>query len=204
MDANHKGVELEGVLQPMPMARINFAISLADWRYLDDVQGVYKDYSSGTASDVDDYYVKGLFVGDAPQVQTYVGLSVFPIPGLTAQIGHRYYPKSYAAYSPFGRTDETDRDADGIATPSWQLPNYGLLDFHASYQLPMMIGPASLSINFHLFNALDELYISDATDNSSFNSWQISREIVNPHGASAAEVYIGQPRRYNVSLQVRY
>ncbi len=201
MDANHKGVELEGALQTMPMARINFAVSLADWRYLDDVQGVYKDYSSGTASDVDDYYVKGLFVGDAPQVQTYLGLSVFPMPGLTAQISHRYYAKSYAAYSPFGRTDATDVDKDGNATPSWKLPNYGLIDLHASYQLPMMIGPTSMSINFHLFNALDELYISDATDNSSFNAFRGDGK---NHEADDAEVYIGQPRRYNISLSVRF
>ena len=202
MDANHSGIELEGAFQPIAMARINYALSLGGWKYLDNVQGTYKDYSSGTESnETYEYYVKGLLIGDAPQAQTYFGLTVFPIQGLTAQVSHRYYMKSYAAFSPFGRTDATDVDSDGNATPSWQLPDYGLLDFHASYQLPMMIGPASLSINFHLFNVLDKLYISDATDNSSFNAW---RGDGRNHKADDAEVYIGQPRRYNLSLQVRF
>ena len=184
------------------MPRINYDLSLGGWKYLDNVQGTYKNYSSGTESnETYDYYVKGLFIGDAPQAQTYFGLTVFPLQGLTAQISHRYYTNSYAAFSPFGRTDATDVDSDGNATPSWQLPDYGLVDFHASYQLPMMIGPASLSINFHLFNVLDKLYISDATDNSSFNAWRGDGK---NHKADDAEVYIGQPRRYNLSLQVRF
>ncbi len=202
MNANHSGFELEGAFQPIAMARINYAISLGRWKYLDNVQGTYKDYSLGTDADVTyEYFVKGLFIGDAPQAQTYFGLTVFPIQGLTIQTSHRYYTNSYAAFSPFGRTDATDVDGEGNATPSWQLPDYGLIDFHASYQLPMMIGPASLSLNFHLFNALDKLYISDATDNSSFNAWRGDGK---NHKADDAEVYIGQPRRYNVSLQVRF
>ena len=36
----------------------------------------------------------------------------------------------------------------------------------------------------HMFNALDETYIQDATDNSSYNAWS------DTHSASDAEVFL--------------
>ena len=50
----------------------------------------------------------------------------------------------------------------------------------------------------HIFNALDEVYIQDAEDNSKYNSWS------NRHNASDAEVYFGLPTSFNLGLSVSF
>ncbi|RMH62122.1 MAG: TonB-dependent receptor, partial [Calditrichaeota bacterium] len=83
----------------------------------------------------------------------------------------------------------------------WQVPAYGLLDFHASYQLPFDISGLQLKLSAHVFNALDTEYISDATDNSRFNAY--SKDGKN-HSANDAEVFFGLPRTFNIGLTLTY
>jgi iron complex outermembrane receptor protein len=49
-----------------------------------------------------------------------------------------------------------------------------------------------------VFNAFDEEYISDAVDNSAFNSFD------DDHDADDAEVYLGLPRTFNIGVTVNY
>ncbi len=199
MDASHTGIEIEGTFQPMSMVRLNAAISLGNWTFTDDVTGTYKDWSTGTVVVEDyNYYVKDLKVGDAPQTQFALGASLFPIDGLSAQLVYRYYTKNYADWNVFNRTDPDDREQ------SWEAPAYGIADVHAIYNLPLDLMGTKLQVFAHLFNILDTEYIQDAVDNSSYNSYQIDRTIVNPHKADAAEVYFGMPMSMNVGLAIHF
>lgn len=92
IDLRHKGVELESSLQPLNLFRLEASASIGDWKYLNDVSGVYKDYATGGAKDLEyNFYVKGLKVGDAPQTQFALVGSLFPARGLMAQGVYRHY-----------------------------------------------------------------------------------------------------------------
>jgi len=193
MDLLHKGIELEAAYQPIPLLRLDVAASLGDWRYTNDVSGVYKDYSGGGAADVQyNFYVKDLKSGDAPQTQFVLVGSLYPVYGMQAQVIFRHYSNHYANWDPLSRTDPDDR------TQSWQAPSYGVVDFHASYDLPFKVGGIGLQLSAHVFNVLDAVYIQDATDNSRYNAWD------NDHDADDAEVFFGLPRSWNVGLTFKY
>jgi hypothetical protein len=61
-----------------------------------------------------------------------------------------------------------------------------------------------VNIFAHVLNLFDTVYISDALDNSSFGSYRVDGDIVNPHMADAAEIFIGPPMSFNLGLQLTY
>ena len=77
-------------------------------------------------------------------------------------------------------------------------PDYGKLDLHFSYALPQ-IGGMDMTIHGHLFNALDDVYVQDAVDNSKHNGFGDKL-----HLAHNAEVFLGTPRYYNLGLTVNF
>jgi iron complex outermembrane receptor protein len=198
MDSRHIGFEFEGSYQPVRYVRINGAVSIGNWVYTDDVSGRYKDYDNPSSPDTTyNYYVKDLKTGDAPQTQFSIGGTVFPTRGLSAQLLYRYYATHYADWEPSSRTDESDRGQ------SWQAPSYGVLDAHASYDLPFDVRGVRLTVFAHVFNILDTEYIQDAVDNSQYNAWtNPDTGEINSHKADAAEVYFGLRRTFNIGLSL--
>jgi len=49
-----------------------------------------------------------------------------------------------------------------------------------------------------VFNALDEVYIQDAVDNSNYNAWDKN------HGPDDAEVFFGLPRSFNAGIAFNF
>ncbi len=196
MNLLHQGVEVETAFQPNRMFRLDAAASVGNWKLTDDVSGVYKDYSGSASESVEyTYYVKNLKVGDAPQTQLALMGTVYPVRGLRAQVVYRYYANHYANWDPFSRTNPDD------TAQSWQAPNYGVMDLHVNYNLPMNFGRFRPQLFLHVFNALDKIYVQDAVDNSRYNAYKVNRQIVNPHKADAAEVFLGMPRYINAGLK---
>jgi iron complex outermembrane receptor protein len=200
IDSRHTGLELEGSYQPILFLRIDAAASVGNWVYTDDVSGVYKDYDDPDNPDVEyNYYIKDIKVGDAPQTQFALGGTVFPVRGLQAQLLFRYYAANYADWEPSSRTDESDRGQ------SWRAPSYGVLDLHATYDLPFDWKGVKLTLFAHVFNILDTEFIQDAVDNSAYNSWiNPDTEQRNSHQADAAEVYFGLRRTFNSGLMISF
>jgi len=197
MNQRHKGAEFEAMFQPVKYFRIGAFASFGNWVYTNNVSGQYKDYSTGNEDTVTyNYNVKNLKVGDAPQTQFGAQITVFPIKGLRIQADYRYYDNFYADWDPFTRTDEAD------ISQVWKTPAYGIMDFHVSYDLPLK-GKVGLSIFGHLFNALDEIYVQDATDNSKYNGYYGTENALS-HTANSADVYLGLPRFFNAGLSVRF
>lgn len=195
MDQLHKGFEIEATYNPFNFLAIGAAVSIANWEYTSDVNGTYVDYSSGSAVDTPyDLYIKGLKVGDAPQTQYVLMLTLIPIKDLRFQFDYRHYKNHYSAYDPTSRTDATDRDQ------VWQAPAYNLFDMHFSYKLPIKSDKLDIGVFAHVFNLLDEIYIQDATDESSYNAVGGAA----PHSAMRAEVFYGLPRTYNVGVKVTF
>ncbi len=197
VNANHSGIEAELAFQPMSILKLDAAISLGNWEYTDDAKGKYRPVA-GVDSTIDyNLYIKDLKVGDAPQTQFALTASVFPIPGLMAQLVLKTYSNYYASFEPFSRTDDSDREQ------SWNVPDYSLIDFHGTYNLPIDLGGIKLQAFVHIFNLLDTEYIQDAVDNSSFNAYRDDDgKFVNSHEADAAEVFFGMPMTANFGLSV--
>ena len=67
-----------------------------------------------------------------------------------------------------------------------------------SYKLPKVKG-LDMTLNGHIFNVLDEVFVQDAVDNSRYNSYG-SKE----HLAHNAEVFLGTPRYANIGLTINF
>ena len=189
VNQQHNGVEVEFDAQINPMFRINVGAGLGSWKFTDDASGTYRD--DGTDQEYM-YSLKDLMVGDQPQANLSLGLHIAPIEGAVIQTNYRFYAMHYSNWDPTSREGGNDR------TPVWRTPSYGVLDIHGSYDLPLEIGPAKPQLFFHIINALDAVYIQDATDNSPYNSWNKT------HTADDAEVYFGLPMSFNVGLSVNF
>ena len=114
------------------------------------------------------YFKRGMFTGNANFYYT--------------KWIDRSWPKSI--YS-----EELKPDPDARAQ-SWKLPDYNLMDLHASYTLPGA-SFSNMKLRLHVFNLLDESYVSDADDGDG-------------HAAASARVFLGLGRRWNISLTYDY
>lgn len=195
MNSLHEGIEFQGAYQPVHYFRLDASASFGNWKYLDDVNGVYKTYSNNTRQEIPfHYYVKNLKVGDAPQAQFSLQASAYPVKELEAQLVYRNYSNYYANWDPFSRTDPTDKGQ------VWKAPGYGIFDAHLQYQLPVNFGGAKLTLFAHVFNVFNTIYVQDATDNSQYNGVSGAPS----HSAQRAEVFLGLPRTVNVGVSMRY
>ncbi|HEX3074844.1 MAG TPA: TonB-dependent receptor, partial [Ignavibacteriales bacterium] len=195
IDTRHTGLELEATYRPLNMLKIDAAASFGNWVYTDDAQSKIKDYSTVTVDTVYNFYIKDLKVGDAPQTQFAIGGTIYPVSGLSFQAIYKYYMNNYSAWDPFGRISSKDR------TQSWKAPDYGVLDLHLYYDLPVNLSGVTFQLFAHMFNVLDEIYIQDAVDNSSNAAY--NRNAMT-HSAKDAEVYFGLPRSFNLGVSVAY
>jgi len=196
LDQRHMGLEASLAYQPNEYFRFDGATSFGSWEYLNNVTGQYKPEDQQSPTVVDTLFIKDLKVADAPQSQLAYAVSVFPIQGLYFRGQGRTYWNHHAQ---FNATDRTDRDEAGIQ--SWETPGYTVVDLHASYRIGDLIpvwrgGDVRLFLN--AYNLLGEIYISDATDNSSYNDWD------GDHDADDAEVFFGTPRTFNLGFEIKF
>jgi len=198
VDAVHSGIEFTAAYQPSSLFRLEFAGSLGDWKHTDDASGDIRFRSEdplyGDSADTSytvNYYINDLPTGGAPQTQFVVAASFFPIEGLKAQLLARANSDFYSYFNPFNRTDAAE---SGIT--SWKIPDYSVLDFHASYTLPTNILPTRIFLN--VFNLTDEKYILEAVDNSQYNAHD------GDHDADDAEVFFGLPFRWNTGIAINF
>ena len=205
IDARHMGAELEAAFQPADYMRFDGALSYGDWKYTDDVQGSFRSEDRQSATLDYAFYVKDLYVGDAPQFQVAYALSLFPSGGLYMQLVGKTFGKHYADYDPVSRT--TNDDA-GIQ--SWSPPGYTVFDFHASYRLADELAApfgGNVQLFIHGFNILDAIYVQDAVDNSQYNAYEDAAEDATgrkSHRADDAEVFLGYPRSFNFGFRISH
>lgn len=197
VNQNHKGFEVEATVQPMKMLRLDASLSFGSWQFTGDADGDYRD-ESGVILGEYTYALKDLKVGDMPQTSYVFGATVTPIPGMRIQALYSMYANNYADWSPGSREyDVADGDVPDRAQV-WKAPDYSKLDIHASYDLPKIAG-INAQLFLHIFNALDEVYVQDALDNSDYNSYGDK-----VHAAHNAEVYLGVERFMNFGLKLNF
>ncbi len=197
INQNHTGVEFEFSAQLNEMFRVDIGAGLGNWLYTDDANGTYRDSDGSDASY--SYSLKDLKVGDMPQANLALGLTASPISDSKIQFLYRYYALHYSNWDPTSR-EYSDGDTPD-RTNTWKAPSYGVLDINAYYKLPVQFGDVNPELFLNIRNALDAVYIQDATDNSRFNAQPFR---VNNHQANAAEVYLGLPTSFNLGLKVNF
>ena len=204
INQKHQGLEIEASMKLNDMIRLDGAVSFGNWKFDGDAKGNYQEneYNDegqviGLKTTPYSYALDGLWVGDMPQTAYVMGATLTPIKGLRLQGILKMYDKNYSDWSPNAREyDGSDADAD--RSQVWQAPKYNRLDLHGSYKLPK-IGGLDMSINAHVFNALDAVYVQDAVDNSQYNGYGDKLHL--PHNA---EVFLGTPRYANIGLVVNF
>ncbi len=196
MDQLHYGFEIEGAYQLFNWLTINFAGAINSWTHTSDASGKYKDWSNPSSIDSTfNYYVKDLKIGDAPQTQGVLGVTLL-YKGLRCQLLSRNYANHYANWDPFSRIDPNDRQQ------VWMIPNYSVFDLHSSFDVPFET-KVKFQIFAHVFNILDKIYVQDAVDNSSYNGYYGANNEYS-HTAMSAEVFLGMPRMVNVGMMVTF
>ena len=204
VNQKHSGVEIETNYMVNDMLDLMFVASFGNWKFDGDAEGTYQEneYNSegqvvGFSTTEYAYALDGLYVGDMPQTAYVLGMTLKPVKGLMVQAIHKTYDKNYSDWSPGAREyDGTDDDAD--RSQVWEAPGYSKLDLHMSYKLPQVKG-LDMTLNGHIFNVLDEVFVQDAVDNSRYNSYG-SKE----HLAHNAEVFLGTPRYANIGLTINF
>ena len=184
IDALHTGVEFDLKARPHDKFEVRGMVSLGNWEWLNDVNTTFSPEEDPETIGEFQVYAKGLKVGDAAQKTLHLSGAVFPARGLYASLGVRRFMDHYAKFDPANRTDPDDR------AQSWKLPDYNLVDLHASYTLPGA-SFSNMKLRLHVFNLLDESYVSDADDGDG-------------HDAASARVFLGLGRRWNISLSYDY
>ena len=203
VNQKHQGLEVETKVKPNDMVELDFIASFGNWKFDGDAEGTYQetDYNSegqaiGYTTTEYQYALNGLYVGDMPQTSYILGVTLKPVKGLRLQAFYKTYDKNYSDWSPSAREyDGTADDADRAQV--WEAPGYSKLDLHASYKLP--INGYDISLTGHVFNALDEVFVQDAVDNSQYNGYGSKQHL--PHNA---EVFLGTPRYANIGVTINF
>ena len=204
VNQKHSGVELETNYMVNDMLDVMFVASFGNWKFDGDAMGNYQEteYNSegqavGYTTTEYAYALDGLYVGDMPQTAYVLGVTLKPVKGLMVQAIHKTYDKNYSDWSPSAREfDGTNDDADRAQV--WEAPGYSKLDLHMSYKLPKVKG-LDMTLNGHIFNVLDEVFVQDAVDNSQYNGYGSKNHL--PHNA---EVFLGTPRYANIGLTINF
>ncbi len=185
INALHKGIEFEINYKVIPQ-KLDWenAISIGDWRYKTDDSATIYDEISGAAIRTIYYAANNVHVGNAAQLQYSTSMRYELIKDFYIKARYTFFGKNYANFSPDALNGaNANRD-------SWKMPNYSLLDLFTGYEAR---GAKSIRYNFTLgiTNALNNTYITDAQNGTSFTS-------------STATVFFGQGRRYVAGVKVTF
>ena len=197
MNSIYKGIEIESAWQPLRWLRFDAAASFGSWIYTDNVNGEAFDLSSGTpVQTTSRVFIRDLKVGDAPQSQVAYAATFFPVDGLSVKLQGRWYDRYWADFAP-----ETRTVVDDYQQP-WRIPSYTLYDLHINYNLPISSRRFDVSVFAHVFNLLDKVHVSDATDESQFEA--VGLNLAARHTVQRAEVFFGPGFAWNAGVKVSF
>lgn len=184
IDAVHQGVEIDFTWRPSKNFKFYSMMSFGDWEWTNDVEATYSPEDNPSQVDTTFVYANGLKVGDAAQKTLALSGTWYPIEKSYINVTYKYFMDNYADFDPEDRDDPNDR-----ALP-WRMPDFGLLNLHAGFTIPVDL-PMDITLKASIFNLLDVKYIADARDGSA-------------HNADAATVYFGRPLWFNLGVEIEY
>jgi hypothetical protein len=190
MGAIHKGVELDFNYQITKWMEWEGLVSLGDWRWNSSATAYVYDDDLNLVDSVS-FDAQGVHVGDAAQQQFGTGLRFEPLKGLYIKAQFTYFAKYYADFSPFSL------DGENGGQESWMIPDYYVLDAFAGYKFKFV--GCLWDLKFNLLNALNNIYISDATNNDTYISPNYE-----DFDAKSASVFFAMGRKFTTSLTITF
>ena len=194
MNALHKGVEMDFVYKLNHQISIEGLVSLGDWTWTSGGEAIILDSDNNapsfelgnTESDTLIYDAEGVHVGDAAQTQYGFSIRYEPTFNSYFKLRSTYFSDYYSDF------DGSTLKGENAGRESWVIPAYNLVDLHAGYKF------GDISLKFSILNLFDEMYISDAQNNDSYNS------NYSDFDAKSAGVFFGLGRRYTLSARFNF
>ncbi|MBL4578112.1 MAG: TonB-dependent receptor [Flavobacteriales bacterium] len=204
IDAIHKGMEFDFIYKLLKNLEWEGVISIGDWRWdSGDSVDVYDEAGNYAQTLVFD--AKGILVGDAAQTQFGSSLKFIVKDKLflkdnNAYIKTRftYFGRNFSNFDPSSLDPVGNPNAfkpNGDPKQSWQMPDYYIFDLHAGYGFKL--SKSYMNIRFSLFNVLNNIYITDAQNNSQFLTGNYKE-----FDAKSASVFMSIPSRYSLSIKI--
>lgn len=196
MNALHKGIEFEFAYRITKNLLFESLLSIGDWKWTSaDTARIYDD--NGQQVGTRPFDAKGLYVGDAAQIQNQERIRWEIIPGLYTSGVFTYFGKHYAEFNPLDYDPQNNDwafDDNGNPIQSWKIPDYFMLDVHAGYSWRM--NDIGFELRGSIINLLDNKFITDAQNNDPYLTHSSTFD------ASSAGVYFGMGRTATISLKI--
>lgn len=155
LDAIHKGFELESSTSVLPGLDMGFTFSWGDWKWSNDVSAELYN-NDQVLIDSTNVYVKGLWVGDAPQLQIGIHANL-SLPGnFSLGANWLFYDRLYANFDPAGRSNPKDR------IQPYRLPAYHNVDLHLIHEF--VIADLKATAGASIYNVLNHESIMRGED----------------------------------------
>jgi iron complex outermembrane recepter protein len=153
LNALHQGVELEFSYRPFERLTLTGMASLGDWTWTNDITGVDIYNEEQEIVRTINLYVADLKVGGSAQTTFAAGMDYEVFRGTTIRADWNYYDDLYADFDPETRSTRE-------LGQSWELPEFGLVDFGLTHKFDLGDFEARLIGNVN--NVFDTEYISVA------------------------------------------
>lgn len=223
-DALHVGIEWDFYYKPFSQAWFKGSISLGDWRWTSNPNLVPIDTripDSLRTYPVEQFFINGLRVGDAPQKMLFLSATWLPFRNIPETILGRDYNNFlisasfkynwdfYTDFQPDALTNYVgyfvNGDVDNLQIPQpWKVPAFWTINVFMSYRFYDVWKDVDLEFKFRINNITDEIYVSDANFRDPVAA-TVNNGVVegNFDRADEAEVHLGWPRSYNLELKVQ-
>lgn len=177
LNALHQGLEVELNYRPIEGLTLTGMASLGDWTWTNDITDVDIYNEEQELVRTINLYVADLKVGGAAQTTFAAGAEYEILEGTNLRFNWNYFDKLYAEFDPETRSTRE-------LGQSWELPDYGLVDFGVTHKFD--IGDLEAMLIGNINNVLDTEYIAMA------------------FGGINDGVYYGFGRTFNVGLNVNF
>lgn len=203
INARHAGAEFDFAYNITHQLTAEGLVSYGDWIWnsAGEVQPQYDDGTPVVDANGDPYIIsydaKGIHVGNAAQTQYGAMMRWEIMDELYLKLRYIRFERQYAEFEP------TTLTGDNAGRDSWLAPAYGLAELHAGYGF--RLNSFEFDLRASVFNVLNTVYVSDANNNDSFARFAREPDAeFSGFTAQSAGVFIGQGRRFNISLTITY
>lgn len=184
----HQGVEVDAVYKTPWFFDIEGLISYGDWRWKGKALAYYYQDGNDVPIDSVDVDADGVHVGDAAQFQVAGSIKIKPVKDVYIKGQITYFDNYFSNFNPL------DLQGGNRGRDSWKVPSYYLLDIHAGWTIKLK--KMDVILRASVLNVLNKTYISDA-DNNSVSGTQ-------SFDATAAQVFMGQGRRWTATVGIKF
>lgn len=182
LDAVHKGAELEASTRILNNLDLGLTFSWGDWRWSNDVDAELYN-NDQVLIDSTKVYSKGLWVGDAPQLQ-YGMYGNLKLPGnFSLNATWLFFDRIYANFDPASRNNPNDR------VQPYRIPSYHTIDLHLVYEF--LVDGLKTTAGISAYNITNQESIMRGEDGIT-------------HNLDSFTGFWSPGRTFNVSIKVNF